>query len=210
MQIKNFDFSKLNSVIISLDGVLTDATQNTLNNWLNAGQDLHIPEWDIVWMFYKCYGTSADHTNRILQKYNVNLQEFLKAVSKYSECDHIELNSHAMELLRALKKKSTQTIVTTNQRNAEELLKKLKITEYISSIIDINETTDIFNTELNLQNTVIVDDAPCTIESALNSEALAVVAVENLQHHSSYAENQRVLTIKDLAEITRLIGAEND
>lgn len=36
MQIKNFDFSKLSTVIISLDGVLTDATQNILNNWLNT------------------------------------------------------------------------------------------------------------------------------------------------------------------------------
>lgn len=210
MQIKNFDFSKLSTVIISLDGVLTDATQNTLNNWLNAGQDLHIPEWDIVWVFHKCHGAPLEHTNHILQKYNVNLQEFLSAVSKYSECEHIELNNHAIELLKALKKKSIQTIVTTSQRNAEELLKKLKITEYISSIIDINETTDVFNTGLNLQNTIIVDDAPCMIESALNSEALAVVAVESLQHHSSYAENQRVLTIKDLAEIIRLIGVEND
>ena len=215
MSIKFFDFSKVDSVIINLDGVLTTTTQNALSNWLNAGQDLCIPEWDVVWMFYKCYGTSADHTKCILSEYNVDLQEFLSTVHKHSECEHIELNAHAMELLKSLKDKSVNIIVTTSLSNPEDVLKKLKITKFISNIMDIDETPDIYTIfmskkNINPQHTIIIEDPPHMIEASLNSEALAVIAVENLQKHSSYTENQRVVTTKDLTEIIRLIGAEND
>ena len=217
MQIKNFDFSNVKNVVFNLDGVLTNSDQNTFGNWLNAGNDLQLPSWDVVWMFFKCYGTSIEQTKQTLLDYNVDLPVFLKAINKYSESDRLELNPHAIELLRLLKSKSVAIGAVTNLNNVEMLNKELKITEYLSNTtttegIISKPHPDIYVKAMKAmradpKHTVIVEDSTYGIESALHSGAIAVIAVENLQNHLPYEEAPQVFVAKDIADVIRSIRA---
>ena len=194
----NFD-----AAIFDLDGVITETSTAHFYAWKELANEMGfdiplevmdqvrgIPRMealDIVLSYNKSNNDfDLDYKEKLANRKN---QIYLNKISNY---DRSNLNDGVIELFSFLKKHNKKIALASSSRNAEYLLKALKIEEYFDAVVDpstiknAKPAPDIFLKACDLLNippekSIGVEDSQAGIESIIKAGLTPIGIGENIQ-----------------------------